>query len=836
MSMPVRGAVLAAGALALAGVGAVIGASSASAVENDPGTDGGSGLQAITAGPESGHQQAVNQVPASQGGSGPASTAVSAPVVPDVATPAEATVGQWYQAATGAPSASAGDDGSAAQAASADASPVQVAAPRGGLALVGSATVPDSPAVVALASDVDAVSGAGASPSGTDAVADSPAPVQAQAVSSQVSSAETSLAASPVVVTSLSSSVSIGTSAVQSTLTQWYQAPSGGDGQGTDAGPTVPVVSPVNVDVVGSGLGVPNASGLGSVFNLGSGWLQGTGAGVGAADAPVLPVDVPVLPAWSSDPGAQTIINLGDSYASGEGAGIYANDGTWLGLTDTQAHQSLTNKAQVMAADLRSWTGNDVNVLDLSHSGSISAGQATYPAPDSYSDGLLKVDTWARGDTSKIVTLEEQINYLEQKYPGELPQGAVVVGIGGNDIAFADVASKTLVLNGDPVAAQQSVVDAYALMPDAMDRYYDQLTRIIDKAPDGYVIYVTGYPYLANASDLTTISGCQGICSADDPLGLLGGTTVEFEPAPALRALNDTADYMYAEMVGRAQSYADIMTGKHITIVYKPASVLTDGGAPYLTNGAINPDTLINPAFHNALGFSANYHEYIHPTPAEHAIIGDDLALQFCADTGSCTVGSYGSSIPTVRGTWDAAIDSLFPSSSGLKLPADYDLSSFGPSFKPYSYSDSLAIPSVQDSWAAEVNSKLPSQGLKPPSSSGDIGLKLPDSPGSGGSNPWSSDSTVGSWMSSGSSLVTTWGSPLTQSIPDFWPQATITSSRSGGSSGAVGSMAFSALTGLAKGLWTDPGLPDDKPLRVMTDALNVIVSGFTGGLSLGLF
>jgi len=401
MPAPVRGAVLAAGALALAGVGAVIGASSASADDKVPDADGGSSLQAVTAGPESGHQQAVNQAPASQGTSGPTSTAVSAPVVPDVSAPAETTVGQWYQAATGAPSASVADDvpaspATAPQTTSADTAPVQVAATHGPV-LVASVPVPDS--TVAPAADADVAPGGDASPSGTDAVADSSASTPAQVVLPQTPSVETNLAALPVTVTSLSSSVSIGAPAVQSVLTQWSQVPSAGGGV-TEA-PRAPV-APTGPDVGVDGSGV-EASDLGvlsgAVFSLGRGWLQGAGSlPVAAVPGPAVGTATVggVVAGFPTGTGyEQALAAVGGVGSSGlpvQGQVVQAVQKTVVSMPGTSVAERVVNgEGQVVQAAARETVASTPQTLtaELQQNSQLLSGQGLISPVDNYVSSLF---------------------------------------------------------------------------------------------------------------------------------------------------------------------------------------------------------------------------------------------------------------------------------------------------------------------------------------------------------------------------------------------------------------------------------------------------------------
>ena len=305
-------------------------------------------------------------------------------------------------------------------------------------------------------------------------------------------------------------------------------------------------------------------------------------------------------------PDPLTVTIFGDSYTSGNGVGDGAED--WRGQTATKSFQSPRSQGNVMANLLRGWTGKAVTVDDYSHSGAVTASKASKPlvfadgAPANLVD-LEAADTAAREDgLSSTKTLEQQVDLALAEHPDRIPQGVILVGIGGNDIAFGEIARSLLVFPYSETAARQALTNAQGLLEPAMVRAQEQITRLIRNAAPNSVVLVQGYPYLANAEGSPTIYGCkldgqfvdaQVYCSGD---GVLGdrGTKTEYQPASQLRSFQDAAESRFQKMV---DDLGDTATAYGVEVRFVPYAAATDGQAAYMANGKASPTRGITAAF-----------------------------------------------------------------------------------------------------------------------------------------------------------------------------------------------------------------------------------------------
>ncbi|MCL2848460.1 MAG: hypothetical protein FWE61_00255, partial [Micrococcales bacterium] len=202
------------------------------------------------------------------------------------------------------------------------------------------------------------------------------------------------------------------------------------------------------------------------------------------------------------------VMIFGDSYTAGNGVGDGVT-GWRVGLPGgdpkTNSYQSPRSQGRVMAEILARFTGRpycaagqaDVDcvvVNDYSHSGSVTIappepgpdadkhpGALVFPVVPANLEHLKAADLDARSEMHKIKTLEQQVDQALLDIGGKdamLPQGVIIVGIGGNDIGFADIAKKVLIpwwptrlsASGGVNEAEEALADAEALLAPAIVR------------------------------------------------------------------------------------------------------------------------------------------------------------------------------------------------------------------------------------------------------------------------------------------------------------------------------------------------------------------------------
>ncbi|MCL2423771.1 MAG: putative Ig domain-containing protein, partial [Micrococcales bacterium] len=443
---------------------------------------------------------------------------------------------------------------------------------------------------------------------------------------------------------------------------------------------------------------------------------------------------------------------FGDSYTAGNGVGGGDNKMDWRGMSPwdsslthgkktTTSYQSSKSQGQVLAGLVTKWTGKPTSVEDYSHTGSITASQDSKPlvvpegtlpvtrmrqlmGDDTMSEAeLMKLlddpskecgpkpswvcgrgDGWSRKDVSTIMTLEEQINEAlegDQKVipKGEymIPQGVIVVGAGGNDIAFARIAEVALVFPFSEKDVREALASAQGLMEPAMVRAEEQITRLIMNASPNTVILVQGYPYLANAEGSPTIYGCkkdekfvdaQLYCSGEGVLGNQG-TKTQYQPAGDLRAFQEEAEDRYSSMV---RDLAPVAKQYGVEIRFVPYASATDGQASYLANGRGNPNRGITTGFEvgDDRTFTFDQHHFIHPTARLRSQEGNllfqsllvsDARHTFLADVPPETAERYAPKLTTPAGALPAGTVkvpySFFLTADGIPAPK-YEITGSG--------------------------------------------------------------------------------------------------------------------------------------------------------------
>ena len=324
--------------------------------------------------------------------------------------------------------------------------------------------------------------------------------------------------------------------------------------------------------------------------------------------------------------GQLPVMIFGDSYTSGNGVGDGVK-GWRVGLPGgdpkTNSFQSPRSQSRVMAEMLAGWTGrpycgradqngsNCVVVNDYSHSGSVTmaptdeGGELFFPVviPPNIDD-LMEADSEARSGLEETKTLKQQVDQALIDAGGAkamLPQGVIIVGIGGNDIAFGKIARKVLIplTQGGSEEAKKVIDAADGLLEPAMVRAQGQITRLIQSASPNSVVLVQGYPYLANSDGSAEIRECwldgKVVSSVKCfPVIGSGGTWRVYQPASDLRHFQDAAESRYQKMVNDLRPIAETYG---VEVRFVPYATATDGQAPYLANGDRNPNRGITTAF-----------------------------------------------------------------------------------------------------------------------------------------------------------------------------------------------------------------------------------------------
>ncbi|MCL2092294.1 MAG: putative Ig domain-containing protein [Micrococcales bacterium] len=336
--------------------------------------------------------------------------------------------------------------------------------------------------------------------------------------------------------------------------------------------------------------------------------------------------------------GQLPVLIFGDSYTAGNGVGDGAKNwrvGLPGGDPNTESLQSPRNQGQVMARMLADLTGrpycsllldkgdpqckeadNYVRVDDYSHSGSVTlaptdeGGALVYPVePPNFAD-LVEADAeTARDSLHETKTLKQQIDQAEIDYKilpagedgqgGEdamYPQGVIIVGIGGNDVAFPTIAEKVLIPQTawSAVSARTALDNANDLLEPAMVRAQRQIERLIKNASPNSVILVQGYPYLANSDGSPPIKEClmdgEHVNLVNCAPFVGKGRWTSYQPASELRRFQTNAENRYQRMVRDLEPMA---TKYGVEVRFVPYAAATDGQAPYLSvSNAVLPGNM----------------------------------------------------------------------------------------------------------------------------------------------------------------------------------------------------------------------------------------------------
>ena len=365
-----------------------------------------------------------------------------------------------------------------------------------------------------------------------------------------------------------------------------------------------------------------------------------------------------------------TITVFGDSYTAGNGVGDGAKG--WRGLTETNSYQSPNNQTHVLAKLLMSWTnGLAPSVDDYSHSGSVTASVPEMDlvfegTPPANADELRKADAKAR-DVEGTRSLKTEIDKAESEHPNGFQPGIVVVGIGGNDIAFAKIAEDVLVLPSNKDDAVHSLEMAEGLLEPAMVRAEIQFQRLVKDAAPNSVLLIQGYPYLSMPEGAPIVKQCENALGkkiSDSSCAPTGpqekqGEMKEYQYGPRLMALQNLADQRYQAMANSLQEFAKPYG---VIVKYVPYAEATKGQAPYLTNRKGNPARTITTAFEVGDSHLPNGdpHEWIHPTALMRVQEGQ-LLLQSLLATPELNDTLFGGDIEGVARQQAPILDATVP-------------------------------------------------------------------------------------------------------------------------------------------------------------------------------